>query len=585
MAQFFKYFFASLLAIVVFCLLAFFILLGLAGSLASREEVVISPSSVLYLDLSQSFSEQAKEDMLGPLGGSAEFESPGIYDLVRMIRFAASDNNIDGIYLKCGGNANGYGTSEELRNALLEFKRSKKFIIAYGEVIPQLAYHVASVADKVYVHPKGGIEWKGLGMEYVFFKKALDRLEIQPQIFYAGKFKSATEPFREEKMTDANKLQSMELLEDLYTHLLAAVGSARKIDTAQLRTYANTYALRTANDAVRLQMADAVKYEDEVKEEIRRKTGATSIEKIGFVSMSKYSQGVNFKGGSGTDRIALIYAEGNIVDGSGDENNIGGDRFRKYIRKARLDSKVKAIVVRINSGGGSAMASENMWREIALAKKDKPVVVSYGDVAASGGYYMACNADSIFALPTTITGSIGVFSIIPNMKGFFSDKVGVTFDGVKTGPYANHPSITEPLSDAEKAFYQADVDSIYQTFLGRVAEGRKMKVAMVDSVGQGRIWAGNKAIRIGLVDRLGGMDDAVNAAAKLAGLKAFRIREYPEPVGLLERLSGSYKRNVHESVLQRELGEGSYRLYQEWLQLKGSIGNAQARMPFRIVIH
>jgi protease-4 len=583
MAQFFKYFFAALLALVVFCVLAVFLLVGIASSIASKEQVVLNDHSVLFVDLGRPVAEQGEENPFAPLTGDDEVEQPGVFDIVRMINFAKSDDQVDGLYLKCGSNANGFGTNEEIRNALKDFRSSGKFVIAFGEVLTQQAYHVANVADKVYAHPKGGVDWKGFGLQYVFFKKALDRLEIEPQIFYAGKFKSATEPFREEEMTAANELQSKVLLEDLYSHFLSQAASARKLDTARLRSLADSNLLRSTQDAVHAGLLDGAKYEDEVKEEIRRKTSDKTIDQINFVSLAKYSQAVNYKAGKGTDRIAIIYAQGNIVDGNGDDNEIGGDRFRRYIRKARLDEKIKAIVVRINSGGGSAMASENMWREISLARKDKPVVVSYGDVAASGGYYMACNADSIFALPNTITGSIGVFAIIPNMQGFFRDKIGVTFDGVETSPHANAPSVSEPLTETERRFFQADVDSIYQTFLSRVAEGRNMKVADVDSVGQGRVWTGNRAITIGLVDRIGGMSDAMAAAAKLAKLKEYRIREYPEKVNLLERLTGSQKHTVESRLIRRELGEELTKIFEEWKQIKSSIGKVQARMPFNII--
>ncbi len=584
MAQFFKYFFAALLALFVFALLTVFLLFGIAGAVASREDVVIDQHSVLYLDLGKPIAEQAKEDPFGPFRGGDDFAQPGVYDIVRLIQFAKNDDQVEGIYLKAGSNANGFGTNEEIRTALKDFKASGKFIIAYGEVIPQQAYHVANVAGKIYTHPKGGVDWRGFGLQYVFFKKALDRLEIEPQIFYAGKFKSATEPFREEEMTPANELQSRVLLEDLYTHFLHETALSRKKDSTELRRMADSNNIRSAIDALKAGLVDGIKYEDEVKEEIRRLSNSKSIDKISFVSMGKYAQAVNYKGGEGTDRIALIYAEGNIVDGAGDAENIGGDRFRNYIRKARLDDKVRAIVIRINSGGGSAMASENMWRELELAKNDKPVVISFGDVAASGGYYMACNADSIFAQPNTITGSIGVFSIIPNMQGFFGNKLGVTFDGVETGPYANSPSIVEPLSETERRFFQQDVDSIYHTFLTRVANGRKMPIAAADSIGQGRVWTGKRAISIGLVDRIGGLGDAMRSAASLAKLKTYRIREYPEKLNIFELITGAYKNTVETKSMKESLGTGFYGIYTEWLSIKESIGKVQAKMPFRLII-
>ena len=583
MAQFFKYFFAALLALFVFCVLAFFVLIGLAGALASKETVELQAHSVLYIDLGKPLQEQTKDNPFAVLEGEESSAQPGVHDMVQLIRHASGNDQIDGLYLKAGSNANGFATNEELRQALTGFRESGKFVIAYGEVIPQQAYYVASVADKLYCHPKGGLEWTGLGMEYVFFKKALDRLDIEPQIFYAGKFKSATEPFREEKMTEPNKVQSRVLLEGIYGHLLASIGERRKIEPQRLRQLADSNLVRNAVDAEKLSLLDGLRYEDEEKEEIRRKTGDDAIDKIKFVSMATYAQAVNALSGKGTDRITVIYAEGNIVDGEGDETQIGGNKFRNYIRKARLDTKTKAIVVRINSGGGSAMASENMWREIELAKKDKPVIVSFGDVAASGGYYMACGADSIFAQSNTITGSIGVFSIVPNMQGFFSDKLGVTFDGVKTGPYANSPSVTEPLSPLQKKYFQEGVDSIYQTFLSRVAEGRKMPLAKADSIGQGRIWTGTQALQLGLVDRIGGMETAMAAAAKLAKLDGYRVRQFPERINWLERLTGNVSKTVSARSIKQTIGEDWYRVYEQWQSLEAGIGTAQARIPFELI--
>jgi protease-4 len=585
MAQFFKYFFAALLALFVFSVLAFFVLIGIAGAVASKEAVQLEAHSVLYLDLGKALKEQTKEDPFALLEGEEPYSQPGVYDMVQLLKHAAGNDQVDGLYLKAGSNANGFATNAEIRKAIAEFKEAGKFVIAYGEVIPQQAFYVATAAEKLYCHPKGGLEWTGLGMEYVFFKKALDRLDIEPQIFYAGKFKSATEPFREEKMTEPNKIQSRELLEGIYGHMLEAIGDRRKLEVARLRNLADSNLVRTASDAEKLGLLDGMRYEDEVKEEIRRKTGAASIDKIKFVSLAKYSEAVSALAGKGTDRITVIYAEGNIVDGEGDEGQIGGKKFMNYIRKARLDAKTKAIVIRINSGGGSAMASENMWREIELAKKDKPVIVSFGDVAASGGYYMACGADSIFAQPNTITGSIGVFSIVPNMQGFFSDKLGVTFDGVKTGPYANSPSVTEPLSPLQKKFFQEGVDSIYQTFLSRVAEGRKMPVAAVDSIGQGRIWTGTQALKLGLVDRMGGMEDALAAAAKLAKLDGYRIRQFPERVNWLERLTGNISKDVSAKSIRKTIGEDWHRVYEQWQSLQEGIGTVQARLPFELIFH
>src|SRR5580704_13004270 len=342
-----------------------------------------------------------------------------------------------------------------MRLALADFKKSGKFVYAYGEAISQKAYYVAGVANKIYCHPKGDLEWKGFAAEMMYLKGALQKLEIDPQVFYAGKFKSATEPLREDRMTDANRLQQTQLLGDFYNRLLEYTAQSRGLDTAVLRKCANEHLIREAEDALEYRLVDGLKYDDEVKDELREKLNVDKHAWLNFVSLGKYAKAVNYKA-TGKDKISLIYAEGDVVDGKGEKDEIGSDTYRWLIRKARFDKDVKAIVIRVNSGGGSSLASEDIWREVTLAKKEKPVVVSFGDVAASGAYYLSCDADSIFALPGTITGSIGVFSIIPNLGTFFKNKLGVTFDGVKTAPEADALTVTRPLSAAAKTFIQSE---------------------------------------------------------------------------------------------------------------------------------
>ncbi len=586
MRQFFKIFFASFAAMFVFFVLALicmFLWIGYIASHFSSDKPVTGSKAVLYLDLSQAIHEQVQENALTGFFNDEQYDLPGLYDMVRLIRYAKTDSAVKGIYLKCADNANGFATSEELRNALLDFKTSKKFIYAYADVINQRAYYIANLADKVYCNPKGGLEWKGFSLQYLFFKQALDKLGVEPQIFYAGKFKSATEPFRTDHMTDANRLQSSVFLNDLYNRFLMETAAERHIDTASLHQYANTLALQTAADAVKYKLLDGTRYDDEVKAEIRQLLG--SSEKINFIAIEKYAKAVTYKSSEGNDKIALIFAQGDIVDGKGDRSQIGGDTYRSLIRAARMDDDIKAVVVRVNSGGGSAMASENMWRELDLAKKQKPVIISFGDYAASGGYYMSCGADSIFTQPNTLTGSIGVFSIIPNLQHLFNDKLGVTFDGVGTGPYADMPTASRPLTEMEKRFLQNDVDSIYYTFVHRVAAGRGIDAARVDSIGQGRVWTGTRGIEIGLADKLGGLQDAINCAVRMAKLKNFRLKEYPEPQGWMESLTGNYKKNIKAKALKEELGDQGLQLYNSIKRMQQSVGVTQARMPFELTIH
>lgn len=587
MSSFFRIFFASLLALLVFCVLGVFIFIGLLSGITSRDPVSTGSKAVLVVDLSQPYPEIKEDNPFLGFGSEEHYNVPSLYDVIRLINKAKQDSSVKGIYIKCGGNANGFASNDEIRTAIADFKTSNKFVYAYGDIISQGAYQVASVADKVYCNPRGGIDWRGFAMQMVFLKGALDKLEIQPQIFYAGKFKSATEPFRATEMTEPNRIQSSALLNDLYIHFLSQVSASRKIDTTLLRQYANENSLQFPQDAVRLGMLDGVRYDDEVKNEIVSKVGAASIDKLNFLSLGKYAEAVTYKQ-RGTDRIAVIYAQGDIIDGTGDRGQIGGDTYRNHIRKARLDKNIKAIVLRVNSGGGSALASENIWRELMLAKKEKPLVVSFGDVAASGGYYIGCAGDSIFAQPNTITGSIGVFSIIPNMQGFFNDKLGVTFDAVTTGPNADALTVTKPLSEPQKRFIQNDIDSIYFTFKSRVAQGRKLDMAMVDSIGQGRVWSGNRAIEINLVDRIGTLQDAINAASKMAKLKEYSLREYPEPQNMFEEFSrffGSQKENSKNSMVKEEVGETGAKAYSSLKKLKAMIGVSQARIPFEYSIY
>src|SRR5215217_5090002 len=527
MRSFFKIFFASLLSLVVFFLLILFVLVSIAGSLASRKAEPVAAKSVLVLDLTQEYKEQAQDDAVGSILNRGESTTPGLYDAIRLIRHAETDNDIAGIYIVANGNANGFASSDELRNALLHFKTSRKFIIAHGDGMTQKAYFIASVADRVYANPVGALEWTGFSSELFFIKGMLDKLGIQPQIFYAGKFKSATEPLRVDKMTPENKLQTSEWLGDLYNYFLERCGEARNLDTATLHNLANTAAIQTTQDAVANKLIDAAKYDDEVKDEFKKRLGLGKYDKLNFISINAYDDAVDYAA-TGTDRIAIIYAEGDIVEGEGNQDNIGGDAFRKLIRKVRLDKSIKAVVLRINSGGGSALASENMWRELQLSRQDKPLVVSFGDVAASGGYYMGCGADSIFASRNTITGSIGVFGVLPNMQSFFNNKLGVTFDGVKTAPYADVGAVYRPATEPEKKFIQASVDRIYAQFLQRVAQGRKRDTAYINSIAQGRVWSGEDAVRNGLVDKIGGLPDAIACAARMARSKSYRLREYPQ---------------------------------------------------------
>ena len=582
MRSFFKIFFASLLSLVIFSLICLFLGVAFISALASKDKPRVPAKSVLVINLSENFHEQVRNNPLSVVSGTSDV--PGLFDVIRLINYAKTDNDISGIYIKADENSNGFASSNELRNALLGFKSSKKFIIAHGDMMTQGAYFVANVADKIYVNPSGHFDWKGFAISFAFIKDMLDKLDIQPQIFYAGKFKSATEIFRTNQMTPENKLQTSEWLGDIYNYFLTESSKARGIDTATLHQLANNASIQSPQDAVNNKLIDGVKYDDEIKSEIKQRLGIGKTDKLSLVEIDSYNEAVNVRKYS-KDRVAVIYAEGDIVDGQGTNENIGGDRFRSLIRKARMDNSVKAIVMRVNSGGGSALASEIIWRELQMAKQEgKPVVVSFGDVAASGGYYVSCGADSIFSSPNTITGSIGVFGVIPYMGDFFKNKLGITFDGVKTAPYADAPNIYRPMNDAEKQIAQNGVNRIYLQFKQRVAAGRKKDINYIDSIAQGRVWSGQDALQLGLVDRIGNLQDAINCAGRLAKLDKYALKEYPESRTWLQNLLDKQS-SEPAAMIREQLGEEQYRVYAEMLRVKDMSNSTQARLPFQFFIH
>ncbi|MBA4259018.1 MAG: signal peptide peptidase SppA [Chitinophaga sp.] len=585
MRGFLKIVFATFIALVLFTLIGVFVLIGIATSAASSDKPIIGSKAVLVLDLSVPFKEQFKEDPFAALVNNGEEESPSLFQVTQLLKYAQRDSAVKGLYILCADNANGFAASEELRKAVVDFKNSGKFVVAHGEVISQKGYYIGSAANELYCNPQGGVDWSGFSTNLFFLKGMLDKLEIQPQIFYAGKFKSATEPLRETKMTDANKLQTGVWLGDLYTHFLQAAAMSRNQDTAVLRSLAVKGLVQTAHDAKRYGLVDDLKYDDQIKASISKKLRQEIKTKINFVSLSDYAQSADYAS-SGSEKIALVFANGDIVSGQGDDEMIGSDSYKNILRKIRLDKSIKAVVFRINSGGGSSLASEVIWREISLIRKEKPVVVSMGDMAASGGYYIACNADSVFANANTITGSIGVFSVVPNMQSFFKNKIGVTFDGVKTAPYADMGDVSKPLNDNEKRYFQSAVDSIYATFLSRVADGRKLGLAAVDSIAQGRVWTGTSAKKIGLTDRVGGLQDAIDCAARMADIKRseIKLKEYPEKKSFIEELMGGYKKSVSTQLLKEQIDPTVLQVLGELKQVKQMVGVPQARIPFMVNI-
>jgi protease-4 len=584
MKQFFKTFFASLLALIIFSVIGVVILVSIAAGFSKEEQKITVANSVLIIDIAQNFEEQTKSDAFTEIVRQRKGKSPSLSQLIGLIQHAKKDTAIKGIYIKCAQNPNGYAASEELRTALLEFRKSNKFIIAYGETITQKGYWIANVANQIYTHPQGGLEFSGFSYETMFLKGLLDKLEIKPQVFYAGKFKSATEPFRYAQMSEANKLQTSVWLNALYTSFIQGVSDTRGIEVAALKQMSNEGQIQSANDALQNNLVDGLLYDDQVKKLIAKKVLVTKQEDISFVSINDYAATVALRG-SGSGKIAIIYAEGDIEMGKGSSDAIASDDYRILLEKIKNDKSIDAVVLRVNSPGGSALASDIIWREIELLKKQKPVIVSMGNYAASGGYYIACGADSILADANTITGSIGVFSVIPNIEGFMKNKLGITFDRVKTSQYADVPSATRTMNATEQRFMQSSVDSIYYSFKSRVAKGRKKSIEYVDSIAQGRVWIGSDAVKVGLVDKIGNLNDAIATAARMAKLKGYSTKSYPESKSFIEDLISGYEDNIKTKAIKEEIGEAQWQVLQQVKKVKQIMGQTQARLPIFEVNH
>ncbi len=585
MKQFFKFVFASMLGFFLTLLIFSVIVIGGITALVSSTEKTteVKENSILYVNLNFPITERSADNPFedvdfGPLKSEKVL---GLNDILKSIRNAKDDEKIKGIYLDVSYILTGMATLEEIRNELINFKKSGKFIVAYSEVYSQGAYYLASVANKVYLNPQGILELKGFNSQITFFKGALEKLAIEPQIIKVGTYKSAVEPFILESMSDANKEQMTALLGSLFDNFTKGIATSRKIPQDSVYAIANKLQSRSPEDALKLKLVDGLKYKDEVLAELKKLTKTDLKDDLTTIGLSDYVSSIK-NTSTAKDRIAVVYANGDIMGGEGDENTIGSETVSRALRKAREDDKIKAVVLRVNSPGGSALASDVIWREVVLTKKVKPIMVTMGNYAASGGYYIACAADSIFAEPNTITGSIGVFAILPNMKGFFNEKLGLTFDGVKTSEFADLGNLSRPLTEAEKMLLQKEVNRTYNDFTKRVADGRKISQQYVDSIGQGRVWTGEQAVKLGLVDRIGHIEDAIKAAAKKAKIKEYRIVNYPEKKdGLLGFLDKSGE-NIKTYFVKQELGD-SYILYKnmkEITQMKG----IQAKMPYNLII-
>ncbi|MBN2778050.1 MAG: signal peptide peptidase SppA [Bacteroidales bacterium] len=590
--SFWKYTLATVVGSVITFIVIFGIIFGIFAAIVAgfgEEEVVVNDNSVLKMTLSSDIPDKTSDNPFENIDFMT-FESKkvlGLNDILKTIEKAKKDERIKGIYLELSGIPAGMASLEEIRDKLIDFKSDGKFIICYSSMYSQKAYYLASIADKIYMNPMGSIEWKGLATQVMFYKGSLEKLGIEAQIFRHGQFKSAVEPFMNDHMSEASKLQSITLIQSIWDDMCKKVSEEKGIDVADLNMYADSLMVYDPETALEYGFIDGIKYYDEVLAELVKESGVNEDDKDSFIiGISQYSK-ANVKGAeknSSTNKVAVIFAEGDIVDGGKSDGSIAGDHMAELIREAREDEDVKAVVLRVNSPGGSGLASEIIWREVKLTTEKKPVVVSMGNLAASGGYYISCPADYIFAQPNTITGSIGVFGMIPNLQELMNDKLGITIDGVKTNHSSDFGSIMRPFSPEEGAFIQKQIEEFYEVFIGRVADGRGITKAEVDSIGQGRVWSGINAIEIGLVDEIGGLDNAVKKAVSLAELgDDYRIWEYPEKEDFMQKIVTDMSASASETLLKETLGE-NYKFYQLLEDVK-KLQGVQARMDYAIEIY
>ncbi|MDP4656399.1 MAG: signal peptide peptidase SppA [Algoriphagus sp.] len=569
----------------IVAVLLFFGLIGIAAS-SSEKEVSLGENSILHLDLNgRTLVERTSEEdlafgsFLNPFGGE---NTAGLVNLKKAIAEAKTNANIKGIYLNAGLFSAGQAGLLELREALQDFKESDKFIVAYDEAYSEGGYFLASIADEIYVNPLGGIDFNGYSSEGIFLKGFFEKVGIKPEVFRVGEFKSAVEPFILDKMSPENRLQTQYFLDDINQHALALIAETRGIPSDSIQLINNQMLVRKPIDAVTYKLATSLKYEDEVHQILKEKLGLKEEDQISTINATDLGGLAKSKNITSKNRIAVILAEGDIVDGNM-EGAISSEKFAKEIRKARKDENIKAIVLRVNSPGGSILASEVIWREMSEAKKAKPLIVSMGEVAASGGYYIAAPADTIVAQPNTITGSIGIFGILFNVQELINDKLGVTTDVVSTGELSDFGNMARPLTEVERTIIQSSVEDGYETFISRVAEGRGMHPDSVRKVASGRVWTGTQAKARGLVDVLGGLDTAVGiAAAKIKAGDDYRVVYYPEKKQWFEELILTFSDQVQTRMLQSQLGE-HYPFYQKIQGLKHYQG-VQVRMPQEVVI-
>lgn len=578
---------ATITGLFIFCLILFFGLLVLGALLGgSAQSAPLESNTVLVLDLSEVSHDYAGKYHFKDFDYS-DARHDGLINVIHAIKAAAIDPDIHGISILNNQSNLGLAQIKALRRALEEFKKSKKFILAYSNSYTQKEYYLNSVADQIYMNPVGDMEFKGLSSELLFFKDFQEKYGVKMEVIRHGKYKSAVEPFLENQMSEANREQITQLLQSVWNEMLADISKSRKIPVEQLNDIASHLSARTPQMAKDQHLIDYVTYEDVYHNQIRKLLGLKAAEKYAQLSVLDYAQNLanTAQTDSGKDKIAVVYAQGDIGSGEGDIETVGELSMRRALEEARSDDRIKAVVLRVDSPGGSALTSELIWREVQLTKKVKPVVVSMGNLAASGGYYIACGADRIFAENNTITGSIGVFGLLPNFYQL-TNSMGIHAQQVSTNPNANEYSVFAPMADNNRFIAQEGVEKIYRTFVQRVAAGRKMTYEQVDAIGQGRVWSGADALKIGLVDQIGGLPDAVAYAAAMAKTKNYKTLNLP-----------IYEKDFHdwlgkmglpfaqskESLVKETIGEEGYRVLERIRKVQSKKG-IQALMPYEIDI-
>jgi protease IV len=591
MKNFLIYTLATITGIILASFLIFIVMLSsLSIMIASGDKPVsITSNSILILNAGVTIPDRTDPN---PFAGfdfinMTVTQAPGLNDILNNLEKAANDPKIKGVLIENGMAASGWATTEEIRNALDKFREeSGKFVIAYSEyVLLQEGYYLSAIADKLYINPSSMVDFKGLSGDVMFYKKALEKIGVEVQVIRHGKFKGAVEPFLLDKLSEENREQIKDYVGSIWNHAVTKISEDRNIPVAQLNQLADKLAGYMATGALENKLVDGLLFRDQLYDTIKILSGLTTDDKINLVTMAKYSKVPNpHKVFSSKNRISVIYASGSIAMGKGTDYNIGGNNYADIIRKERKDSTVKAIVLRVNSPGGNAMASDVIWRELKLAAEVKPVVISMGNYAASGGYYISAPGTKIFANPTTISGSIGVFGLIPNAGKLLEQKLGITHETVNTNENSDFISLYRPLETYERDVMQMSIESVYSDFVNKVAEGRKKSPESIDSIGQGRVWSGTSALKKGLVDEIGGLRDAISSATHLAGIDSlYSVRELPSVEDPYTKILNQLSGNIRMNLLRKELGE-SFRYYNEIKEIS-TISGIQARLPYFIEIH